>query len=363
MLTIIFFAVYLQVSAQIDFSESTHNFDAPIAVRTIVIQTNFQHEFTSYQNILSGHLSTALKNFGSEIVEKKMVDGRSIDPTGYLTTVGKIALSSNPSVGFLHIKINDKTKINRGKIKRLALSIEYTATNNANNQHATWACSIAIENHGNKLREQDIIQIAEAINERISTDGLIAQYSEPPSNSGSDYSTNTFHQKVTRPTLPKVFYIKHNNQKEGPFNEVQIKKMISAGRISQQTSGWKEGTSHEWVAIDQLLSKDAAPTPRATTTDTDKKTTESGPKVYYMQGKRKMGPYALKSIYRMLGMGMLKYEDYIFIDGVTPEPVQLGAYIEELRKAAGETQTKEDLAKQKRLMPKIPAASTVAPKS
>lgn len=48
------------------------------------------------------------------------------------------------------------------------------------------------------------------------------------------------------------YLLYRNEQQEGPFDEAAIQQMFTAGQITAETPGWKEGMS-DWVAIGDLV--------------------------------------------------------------------------------------------------------------
>jgi len=60
---------------------------------------------------------------------------------------------------------------------------------------------------------------------------------------------------VSVPSLPKVYHLYFNGAQEGPYNRVQLEKMLSAGRITATVLAWKEGTPAEWKPVRQVLSR------------------------------------------------------------------------------------------------------------
>jgi len=54
-------------------------------------------------------------------------------------------------------------------------------------------------------------------------------------------------------TAPSIYHIFFNGVQEGPYNKVQIGKMLSAGRIDANVLGWKQGTPAEWKPIIEVI--------------------------------------------------------------------------------------------------------------
>jgi len=87
-----------------------------------------------------------------------------------------------------------------------------------------------------------------------SKDGVIKKIDKP-----EGFPKKVFtKRKAGAPQLPLVFYLIFNGEREGPHNRVHIEKMLSAGRISQDTLAWKEGSASDWTPISQVLAAEKA---------------------------------------------------------------------------------------------------------